>query len=302
MSGGKHIVITGASSGMGAALARALAADGHAVYACARRMDKLRELAAQQPGIVAQRCDVSREEDVRAFVAWVRTRTARVDALVQCAGSFGAIGPAVETDSRQWLDTLHANLFGAYLMAKHVVPRMAGESRPCIVNFSGGGAFSPFPRYSAYAVSKTALVRLTEILAVELAQRGIAVNAVAPGFVATEIHEATLRSGRALAGEEFFAETQRLLEQGAVPIETPISCVKFLLSDQAAGLTGKTISASFDPWGTPEFVELIPQINASDLYTLRRINLVNLPDTERDRALSCSLRDAKDPVRGGMSR
>lgn len=286
MSGRKQIVITGASSGIGAALTCALAADGHTVHACARRGERLSDVTLNNTVAFGDVCDVSQEEQVVAFVAGVRERTPRVDALIHCAGGFGAIGPLLQTDSRAWLKTIETNLYGAYLMIKHVVPLMAGSSSPRIVTFAGGGSFSPFPNYSGYAASKAAIVRLTEIVALELASRGITVNAIAPGFVATEIHEETLRSGAALAGEDHFERTQQLLRDGAVPMEVPVACVQFLLSDQAAVLTGKTLSASFDPWGTPTFVESIPQINQSDVYTLRRMNLVNMPDSPLRRLLS----------------
>lgn len=278
MSEPRHVVITGASSGIGAALTKTLASDGFALYVCARRVDKLNGVTGDNAIAFGYPCDVSQEEQVIEFVAQVRARTPHVDALINCAGSFGAIGPLQQTDSHEWYKTVEVNLYGAYLMTKHVVPFMVRERNPCIINFSGGGAFSPFPNYSAYAVSKAAVVRLTENSAIELASKGIKVNAIAPGFVATEIHEATLHVGPAMAGDEHFEHTQRLLREGSVPIEVPVGCVRFLLSDRARELTGKTISASFDPWGTPEFVELIPQINQSDLYTLRRINLVNLPE------------------------
>ena len=274
----RHVVITGASSGIGAALTQALASDGFALYVCARRADKLNQITQDNVIAFGYPCDVSQEEQVMEFVAQIRARTPHVDALINCVGSFGAIGPLLQTDSRGWYKTIEVNLYGTYLMTKHVVPLMVPERSPCIINFSGGGAFSPFPNYSAYAVSKAAVVRLTENLAIELASKGIKVNAIAPGFVATDIHEATLHVGPAMAGGKHFEDTQRLLREGSVPIEVPVACVRFLLSDQARELTGKTISASFDPWSMPEFVELIPQINQSDLYTLRRINLVNLPE------------------------
>jgi len=232
---------------------------------------------------------------MRAFFQWVKTHTASIDALVNAAGSFGAIGPAIETDSRAWRKTLETNLVSTYLMIKRAAPLMVRERSPRIVNFSGGGAFAPFPNYSAYAVSKAGIVRLTETLAVELAPRGIAINAIAPGFVATEIHEATLREGVERAGHEHFEQTQRLLRQGAVPIERVVACAAFLLSDRAHGLTGKTISASFDPWSAPAFVEHIAHINQSDLYTMRRINLGDLPDSPLRQALSSVRRDI-EPV------
>ena len=273
-----HIVITGASSGIGAELAQALAAEGHALYLCARRAEALNEITRNNTLAFGFACDVSCEEQVKEFVSQIQTKTPHVDALINCAGGFGAIGIVPETDSREWLRTIEVNLYGTYLMTKHIVPLMVSERHPRIINFSGGGAFSPFPNYSAYAVSKAAVVRLTENLALELGPLGITVNAVAPGFVVTQIHQATLRVGREKAGDEHFEHTLQKLSEGAVPIEVPVACVCFLLSEQARGLTGKTISASFDPWASPVFQEQIPDLNQSELYTMRRINLVNLSE------------------------
>ena len=160
-----------------------------------------------------------------------------------------------------------------------------------IVTFSGGGAFNSLPRYSAYAASKAAVVRLTETLADELRPRGIAVNGVAPGFVKTEIHDATLAAGPDAAGPEFFAMTQAKLADGAVPIDVPVDCVRFLLSSAARSLTGKTISANFDPWSSAVFQKHIEELGQSDLYTMRRINLVNLDEEGIVAALSDVPRD-----------
>lgn len=278
MTDRRHVVITGASSGIGAALTKSLAADGCALYVCGRTITDLDDVTRRNIIAFGHPCDVSKEAQVAAFVEKIRARTSHVDGLINCAGHFGAIGPLVDTDSREWLSALEVNLFGTYLMIKHIVPLMKSGSRSSIINFAGGGAFSPFPNYSAYAVSKAAVVRLTETLAVELAASQIAVNAVAPGFVATRIHEATLRVGPDKAGEEHFNYTQRMATQGKDAMERAVSCVQFLLSESAHGLTGKTISAGFDPWSTSAFRERIASINQSDLYTMRRINLVNLPD------------------------
>jgi NAD(P)-dependent dehydrogenase (short-subunit alcohol dehydrogenase family) len=278
LSDHRQVVITGASSGIGAALTRALAQEGLDVYACARRAERLNEVTENNSVAFGYRCDVSDEEQVEEFVARVAERTSTVDVLINCAGGFGAIGSVMQTDSRQWLHTLEVNLYGTYLMVKHLVPLMRSERSPSIVNFSGGGAFNPLPHYSAYAVSKSAVVRLTETLAVELAPMGIRVNAVAPGFVDTEIHLQTLAAGPEKVADRAYQETQRKLTDGSgVPIDLVVDCVRFLMSEEAKGLSGKTISASFDPWRTAELAASIPRINDSDLYTMQRINLVHLP-------------------------
>lgn len=273
-----NIVITGASSGIGRELAHALAEDGHLIFACARREKLLQEIAESNPAIVTQACDVTNEDAVHRFVQMIGSKVDFVDVLINCAGGFGAIGPIEQTDSGEWLETLHVNLFGPYLVSKTLLPFFEKSRTPQILNFSGGGAFNAFPNYSAYACSKAAIVRLTECMAAEFAQRGIAVNAIAPGIVATPAHEATLKAGEDKAGILTYRRTKAMLEEGGAPMGNVVDCVRALLHQKLRGLTGKTISANFDPWRTEAFVDHVNAITKSDLYAMRRINIVNLPD------------------------
>ena len=165
---------------------------------------------------------------------------------------------------------------GAYLVAKYALPLMRPKSRPRILILSGGGAFDPMPHVSAYGVSKAATVRLVETLAVELKPRNIAVNAIAPGFAPTEIHEATVAAGRERAGEHF-DKTEKLMLNWDNSMDVPIECVRYMVSERSAKLTGKTISARYDPWGEPEFDEHIDQIVASPLYSTQRTMTENVP-------------------------
>jgi len=279
------VVITGASSGIGAALATALAKDGYAVFACARRQERLNALASIDRSIFTQVCNVSEIGDVERFVSAVSARTKVLYALVNCAGSYGEIGALDELDPERWLQTLRVNVYGTLLASRSFLPLLAAEKGARIINFAGGGAFNPLPRYSAYAVSKAGVVRLTETMAKELEPMGIFVNAVAPGFVDTEIHHATLAVGPIKAGNRMYETTLEKLKNGAVPINVPVDCVRFLLSSRANGLTGKTISASFDPWTSEAFLKHITEINQSDLYTMQRINLEHLPNDPLSRVL-----------------
>lgn len=271
----RHIVIAGASSGIGAALTSALAAEGDRLYVCARRSDRLQEVARVSPSVHGFACDVANEAQVQAFWGEVAERTPVVDVLINSAGGFGVIGPIEQTDSQGWRETLQVNLFGTYLMIKHGLPLLRQSADARILNLSGGGAFDAFPNYSAYACSKAGVVRLTECLAAELADDRIAVNALAPGMVATETHEATLAHGPELAGDHFH-HTLAMLEGGDARMETVVRCVRILLAPQLHGLTGKTISVNYDPWESDRLPAAIPDIVASDLWTMRRMNTVNL--------------------------
>lgn len=272
------IVITGATSGIGKAVALALAADGHRLYVCARRQDQLEEMAKTAPLAMVRTCDVGNEEDVKAFLAEVAERTQGIDVLINAAGSFGEIGLVGEMDTAAWWQTIQVNLFGTVTFCHHALPLLRAGRGKRIINFAGGGAFSPLPRYSAYAVSKSAVVRFTESLAEEIKSEGLVANCMAPGFVITEIHDATLKAGPQRAGDPMFSHTQKKLQHGSVPMATVVECARYLLTDRAAGLTGKTISVSFDPWDSDAFNAHIETINQSDIYTGRRINPANLED------------------------
>ena len=270
-----NIVITGGGTGIGAALTKELSKEGHTVFTCGRRVSKLKEVSKVDNNIFFKACDVSNEEDVIDFLKFVKHKIDYIDVLINCAGIFGPIDRFDKTDSLEWKRTFEINTYGTYLIAKHFLHLILNSDTKKIINFSGGGAFSPFPNYSAYAVSKAALVRFSENLAVELAEEGVTVNCIAPGFVATDLHKSTIKAGEKKAGMQYDL-TIKKLQKGAVPVETVVDCIKFLISSQSDGLTGKTISASFDKWGTNIFKKSIDRLNQSDLYTLQRINLRNL--------------------------
>jgi dolichol-phosphate mannosyltransferase len=279
----KIIVIAGASSGIGASLAVSLSETGHTVFACSRNLDRLRAAFENRPQVQYSVCDVGDENAVKAFVAFVGSRTAKVDVLINCAGSFGAIGAIDQVESQVWIRTFQDNLFGAFLSIKHFLPLLALSEAPQVLNFAGGGAFNPFPNFSAYACSKAAIVRLTETLAIELAPKGITVNAIAPGIITTKVHEGTLEAGAERAGLLQYRRTQDMMRDKAsgsnqARMETVQKCIRALISEEYFGLTGKTISANFDPWASDAFRNHLVDITRSELYTMRRTNLTNLPD------------------------
>ena len=138
-----------------------------------------------------------------------------------------------------------------------------------IVLYSGGGAATPFPNYTAYASGKAAVVRFCETIAIELAPYNIEVNALAPGFVATRLHQQTLAAGASAAGEEFLAKTQFELAKGGVPATVGADCAAFLVSDAARGITGKFVAAPYDRYA--EWPRHLRELRGSDLFTLRRI-------------------------------
>jgi NAD(P)-dependent dehydrogenase (short-subunit alcohol dehydrogenase family) len=267
------VVVTGGSMGIGLACAEAVLAAGGRVCIAARGTDDLADAAAGLAAkvgperILARRCDVSRVGEVASLFDACVDLWGKVDGVVHAAAILGPIGSVLEVEPAAWLETVHVDLFGAFLVLRAAAGRMRGRGGR-IVLLSGGGATGPFPNYTAYACSKAGVVRLVETAAVELRDSGIAVNALAPGFVATRMHHETLTAG-ARAGPEYLERTRQELASGGVPPQRAADAAVFLLSDASQGITGRLFAAAWDDRDAWEARR--HGLGDGDLFTLRRI-------------------------------
>jgi NAD(P)-dependent dehydrogenase (short-subunit alcohol dehydrogenase family) len=259
------IIVIGGTGGIGAAVVTALAARGDRIIATGRDPGRLAALAGR--GVTPHRLDLRDPgcgEDLAAAAA--EHGFDRVDGLVLAAGGLGPIGPTRGIDAGALGATVGEHVIGPLRVIQALAPRLDAAGSPSVVMFSGGGATGPFPRYSAYALAKVATVRLVENLAAE--EPGWRVNAVAPGFVATDIHQATFAAGPAAVGP-YYQETEERLGR-ATPPEVAAGLVAFLLSDESAGITGRLISAPWDPWADPDARGVLR--GDGDFGRLRRID------------------------------
>ena len=180
---GKHAVVTGASRGIGFAVARALREQGARITLMAREADALEAAAAQLGGDTAwQVVDVTDAEGVSAAFA----RAGAVDILVNNAGQ-AASAPFVRTDAALWQRMLDVNLTGAYHCIQAALPGMLDAGWGRIVNVASTAGLTGYRYVAAYCAAKHGLVGLTRALALEVASKGITVNAVCPGFTETDI-------------------------------------------------------------------------------------------------------------------
>ena len=270
---GGTVVVTGGGGGLGRACAEEILRAGARVVLCGRDGGRLAEaraaLEAQAPGgVETVQGDVTQLDDMdRVFAA--AARHGGPLGVVHAAAVLSAIGPVTAVDPVAWDATVRTNLFGSFVITRVACRLMvAGGRGGSIVLFSGGGASGPFPNYTAYACSKVGVVRLAETVAQEVAGTGIRVNCIAPGFVATDMHQATLRAG-SVAGDTYLRRTEAELARGGVPASLAARAVVFLLSDSAAGITGRLVSAVHDDWA--KWPNRADEIAGSDLFTLRRI-------------------------------
>lgn len=215
--------------------------------------------------------DISSTKEVNTLYKVFRESGLTLHALINVAGVQPPIGAFEQLDPDDWDRNLSINLSGTVNMIRGALPFFKSAEGGKIINFSGGGATSSRPNFSAYAVSKTAVVRLTEILAEELREYNIDVNAVAPGAINTGMLDEIIEAG-ARAGDEHERARKRKSE-GGDPIERIVDLCRFLISSESDGITGKLLSAIWDDYKSTAFLKRLKE--DPDFCTLRRIDAIN---------------------------
>ena len=271
----KSFIITGGSLGIGLAISKKCVSEGARVIIAARNQNDLEKALTELNKISSSdhmiySLDVSSFEKIKGFSQWCVSSGIDIDGIVNCAGVYGPIGKTTVVNMEKFTEAIQINFLGTVYMCNVFAPLLKSKGRKKIVNFSGGGAATPFANYSAYATSKIAIVRFTENLAIELSDNEFDINCVAPGFVITRLHDQTLAEGPNISGDSFYESTKKQIESGGVPPEKAANLTAFLLSEQSDGISGKFISAPWDPWQTVDFQTLLK--SDKDFATLRRID------------------------------
>jgi NAD(P)-dependent dehydrogenase (short-subunit alcohol dehydrogenase family) len=223
---GKVALVTGASKGLGRAISLAYAREGASIIGCSRNAADLREVESELSAITSSYllpADVSKPDDVKTLVDEALARFHRIDVLVNNASILGPRIEIVEYPDDAWREVMDVNLFGAYLVSKRVSQVMKNQKSGSIINVSSSVGRRGRARWGAYAVSKSGLEGLTQVLADELKPFNIRVNSVHPGAMATQMRH-----------EAYPEEDQSKLKK---PEET-LDVYLYLASDESAGKTG----------------------------------------------------------------
>jgi ketoreductase len=242
-------LVTGGGTGIGRAIAAAFVAEGARVAIASRDAARLeqavRELDPSGKRVTVVAMDVTDRASVARGVESLAARWGAIDVLVNNAGVSG-ITAISDPDDALWHQIIATNLTGMYLVTKAVAPRMKDRARGRIINLSSVLGRFGVPGYAAYCASKHGVIGLTRSLALELAPRGITVNALCPGWVETAMAEQGIANGaRAMGVTE--AEFRRQAE-AAVPLKRFIdprevgALAVYVASDDAAGMTGQALN------------------------------------------------------------
>ncbi len=247
--GGQVALVTGGGRGIGANIARELAAAGARVAVTGRTLKQIEQTAREIHGLPLQG-DVSRASDVGRCVKEVEVTLGPIDLLVNNAGIDAAEDSAWEIEPREWWHVFEVNVLGTYLCCRAVIPSMIERGRGRIVNVASGAAYLPGASKTAYAASKAAVHRFSETLGKQLEPHGIPVFPISPGLVRTEMTEPNFPD-----------------DAPWTPPECAPRLVRALASGRFDALSGRYLHAEHDP--PEELAGHLDEILERDLNAIR---------------------------------
>lgn len=272
----RKVVITGASRGLGKKIAERFWSAGADLALISRNKDALEKMvdelepnAREDQIIEFFECDLADLKIVPGLIEKIKNKFGNPEILINNAGMQGPIGPFHENNFEDWQKCLNVLLLAPVLLSQGFVSAMINKRYGKIINISGGGATKARPNFACYATSKCGLTRFTETMAEELKEFGIYANCVAPGAMKSEITREIIKAGAEKAGENEYNTALKLLNSSDLIQNKAADLIFFLASDDSNGITGKLISAVWDPWN--ELPEHLDDLKNSDVYTLRRI-------------------------------
>jgi 3-oxoacyl-[acyl-carrier protein] reductase len=235
---GKVAIVTGASRGIGAAAAEAMAAAGAAVMLTARdgalAAEVVGRITAAGGKAEAMACDVSDFVAVERLVARTVERLGRPDILINNAGVIEPIALLADSDPSAWARSIEINLIGAYNAVRAVLPAMLAASGGTIVNVSSGAALRPLEGWSAYCSGKAGVAMLTQAIKLELVERGIRVFGFQPGTTDTDMQVKIRASGLNMISQ--------IPRENLIPVAHPAKAIAYLCTKEADDLAGTEFS------------------------------------------------------------
>ena len=264
MKPSKQILIQAISSDIGYELAVHWKDQGHQVRGTYRKMnDPL--LSLVNSGLEVVQCDLTDKPSIDAAAQWSGALP-NWDVLVLAAGTQDPVGLFTDTDIDDWEASVYQNFIGQVRFLSRVLParNLSQDHPPVVLMFAGGATNSAPTHYSAYQLSKIACIKMCELLDAEVPDTTFTI--VGPGWVATKIHEATLRSGES-AGR-MYAKTIEMLDNNLCnPMTSVIECCEWIINAPKEIVGGRNFSAVYDPWDSDHIKEVV---NDRNNFKLRR--------------------------------
>ena len=270
------VMVTGATRGLGFHVAERFRNSSHDIVLVARNiveMEKTKKhLLSDQKDNNRVHCfefDLGNIPQIPDLMKNVSEIAGNPGILVNNAAIQGPIGPFPENGWEEWIECMNVCLVAPVRLCQLALPAMIEHRYGRIVNISGGGATAPRPGFTSYATAKCGLVRFSETLAKEVQPYNITVNCIAPGIMQSNLTKQILNAGTLNAGTDEYKTALRLMNENPHTEINAADLVHFITTDTCNEITGKLISAVWDPW--PSLPGLTAKLRNTDIYTLRRI-------------------------------
>lgn len=262
----RSAIIISASSDIGTAMSQRWLTRGWNVFGTYRtRSQAVDEL--RNKGVKLIVCDLSDSVSIGDACSNLRTLCPQWDVLVMCPGTQDPVGAFSGCSFDEWEESVRVNFTSQMRIIHELLPsrRINSILEPCVLLFTGGGTNNAPVNYSAYIVSKIALIKMCELLDAEIPDTRFAI--AGPGWVKTKIHESTLRA-RARAGANYQRTIEKLAGNECTPMEQVLDCCDWLVNAPRELISGRNFSVVFDKWGTEELEKMLAK--EFNMYKLRR--------------------------------
>lgn len=265
-----HYLVTGASQGLGRSITERLLESGASVSMFSRSIGELETLCNRYKKTAQyQSVDIANEDQIKKQLSAATENFGPINGLVNAAGIYGPFGSVTSVKSSDWIGAINTNLVGTFLMLKHSIP-LFSETGGTFVALSGGGATKGMPNVSSYAASKAGVVRLVDSISKEELEKPVSIVAVAPGLMATKMFHQALNAPPEQIGIDFHNQMKSAADSGVDQKETATDLIEYLLMNDVSALSGRLISAPWDPWRQWMTLGKIPALS-EDEFMLRRI-------------------------------
>ncbi|MBI4283694.1 MAG: SDR family oxidoreductase [Chloroflexi bacterium] len=244
----KTAIIVSASSDIGYAICQRWLGQGMRVYAT-YRTDSQQVSDLKSRGIPLVHCDLAKRHSILSACSVLRELCPQWDVLIMCPGIQDPIGPFLETEFGLWEESVMVNFVGQICFVRELLSTRQASSaiEPIVLLFAGGGPNKATVNYSAYAVSKVALIKMTELLDAEISDsRFVIIN---PGWVKTKAHESMLKAGTK-TGEDYWRTVKKFESDEWTPMERVVDCCDWLIQMPRKLISGRYFGVEFDAWGS----------------------------------------------------
>jgi len=262
----RSAIIISASSDIGAAMCTRWKSNGWKVYGTYRTKSSETEALARM-GVKLVYCNLADAASIRDSCSQLCTLCPQWDVLVMCPGTQDPVGAFSDCSFEEWEESLKVNFSSQLRIIHHLLPtrHTQGALDPIVLLFAGGGSNSAPQNYSAYTISKVALIKMCELLDAEIPDTRFTI--VGPGWVKTKIHDATMRAGEK-AGANYERTKNKLSGNECTPMDEVLDCCDWVVNTPRKSIGGRNISVVFDRWGDEKLAKMLA--GNPEMYKLRR--------------------------------